>query len=77
MSQMLTDKVKTELEINARNLQNNLSKLGIKVGYKILDDGMVLSVDLESLIGAIFQKYPNIYREYSIFNDRYLILEMR
>jgi hypothetical protein len=74
---MLTDKVKTELEINARNLQNNLSKLGIKVGYKILDDGMVLSVDLESLIGAIFQKYPNIYREYSIFNDRYLILEMR
>jgi hypothetical protein len=77
MSQMLTDKVKTELEINARNLQNNLSKLGIKVGYKILDDGMVLSVDLESLIGAIFQKYPNIYRQYSIFNDRYLILEMR
>ncbi len=77
MSQILTDKVKAELEINAKTLQQNLAKLNIKVGYKILDDGMILSIDLESLIGAIFQKYPNIYREYSIFNDRYLILEMK
>jgi len=77
MSLTLSEQKKHELEIASQNLKQNLKKLGISVGYKVLDDGLILSIDLESLVNAIFRKYPNIYRNYMIYQDRYLILEVK
>ena len=77
MSLTLSEQKKHELEITSQNLKQNLKKLGISVGYKVLDDGLILSIDLESLVNAIFRKYPNIYRNYMIYQDRYLILEVK
>ena len=77
MSLTLSEQKKHELEIASQNLKQNLKKLGISIGYKVLDDGLILSIDLESLINAIFRKYPNIYRNYVIYQDRYLILEVK
>jgi len=77
MSLTLSEQKKHELEIASQNLKQNLKKLGISVGYKVLDDGLILSIDLESLVNAIFKKYPNIYRNYMIYQDRYLILEVK
>ena len=77
MSLTLSEQKKHELEITSQNLKQNLKKLGISVGYKVLDDGLILSIDLESLVNAIFKKYPNIYRNYMIYQDRYLILEVK
>jgi len=77
MSLSLSEEKKQQLEIASQNLKQNLKKLGISVGYKVLDDGLILSIDLETLINAIFRKYPNIYRNYQIYQDKYLILEVR
>ena len=77
MSLTLSEQKKHELEIASQNLKQNLKKLGISIGYKVLDDGLILSIDLESLVNAIFRKYPNIYRNYVIYQDRYLILEVK
>jgi len=77
MSLTLSEQKKHELEIASQNLKQNLKKLGISVGYKVLDDGLILSIDLESLVNAIFRKYPNVYRNYVIYGDRYLILEVK
>jgi hypothetical protein len=77
MSLTLSEQKKHELEIASQNLKQNLKKLGINIGYKVLDDGLILSIDLESLVNAIFKKYPNIYRNYIIYQDRYLILEVK
>jgi len=77
MSLTLSEQKKHELEIASQNLKQNLKKLGISIGYKVLDDGLILSIDLESLINAIFRKYPNVYRNYVIYQDRYLILEVK
>ena len=77
MSLTLSEQKKHELEIASQNLKQNLKKLGISIGYKVLDDGLILSIDLESLVNAIFRKYPNVYRNYVIYQDRYLILEVK
>ena len=77
MSLTLSEQKKQQLEIASQNLKQNLKKLGISIGYKVLDDGLILSIDLESLVNAIFRKYPNIYRNYLIYQDRYLILEVK
>ena len=77
MSLTLSEQKKHELEIASQNLKQNLKKLGISVGYKVLDDGLILSIDLESLVNAIFRKYPNIYRNFVIYGNRYLILEVK
>jgi len=77
MSLTLDEQKKQQLEIASQNLKQNLKKLGISIGYKVLDDGLIMSIDLESLINAIFRKYPNVYREYQIYQDRYLILEVK
>ena len=77
MSLTLDEQKKQQLEVASQNLKQNLKKLGISVGYKVLDDGLILSIDLETLINAIFRKYPNIYRNYQIYQDKYLILEVR
>ena len=67
MSLTLDEQKKQQLEIASQNLKQNLKKLGINVGYKVLEDGLILSIDLESLINAIFRKYPNVYRNYVIY----------
>jgi hypothetical protein len=77
MSLSLSEQKKQQLEIASQNLKQNLKKLGISIGYKVLDDGLILSIDLESLINAIFKKYPNVYRNYVIYQERYLILEVK
>ena len=77
MTLSLSEEKKQQLEVASQNLKQNLKKLGISVGYKVLDDGLILSIDLESLINAIFRKYPNIYRNYVIYQDKYLILEVK
>jgi len=77
MSLTLSEQKKHELEIASQNLKQNLKKLGISIGYKVLDDGLILSIDLETLVNAIFRKYPNVYRNYMIYQDRYLILEVK
>ena len=77
MSLTLDEQKKQQLEIASQNLKQNLKKLGISIGYKVLDDGLIMSIDLESLINAIFRRYPNVYREYQIYQDRYLILEVK
>ena len=77
MSLSLSEQKKQQLEVASQNLKQNLKKLGISVGYKVLDDGLILSIDLETLINAIFRKYPNIYRNYQIYQDKYLILEVK
>ena len=77
MTLSLSEEKKQQLETASQQLKLNLKKLGISVGYKVLDDGLILSIDLESLINAIFRKYPNVYRNYVIYQDRYLLLEMK
>jgi len=77
MSLTLDEQKKQQLETASQNLKLNLKKLGISIGYKVLDNGLILSIDLESLVNAIFRKYPNVYRNYEIYGDRYLILEVR
>ena len=77
MSLSLSEQKKQQLEVASQNLKQNLKKLGISVGYKVLDDGLILSIDLESLVNAIFRKYPNIYRNFVIYQNQYLILEVR
>ena len=77
MSLTLDEQKKQQLETASQNLKQNLKKLGISIGYKVLDDGLILSIDLETLINAIFRKYPNVYRNYQIYQDKYLILEVR
>jgi len=77
MSLTLDEQKKQQLEVASQNLKQNLKKLGISVGYKVLDDGLILSIDLESLVNAIFRKYPNVYRNYVIYQNQYLILEVR
>ena len=77
MSLSLSEQKKQQLETASQNLKLNLKKLGISIGYKVLDDGLILSIDLESLVNAIFRKYPNIYRNFVIYQDKYLILEVR
>ena len=77
MSLSLSEQKKQQLEIASQNLKQNLKKLGISIGYKVLDDGLIMSIDLESLINAIFRKYPNVYRNYQIYKERYLILEVK
>ena len=77
MSLALDEQKKQQLEVASQNLKQNLKKLGINIGYKVLDDGLIMSIDLESLINAIFRKYPNVYREYQIYQNRYLILEVK
>ena len=77
MTLSLSEQKKHELEIASQNLKQNLKKLGISIGYKVLDDGLILSIDLETLVNAIFRKYPNVYRNYMIYQDRYLILEVK
>ena len=77
MSLSLSEQKKQQLETASQNLKQNLKKLGISIGYKVLDDGLILSIDLESLVNAIFRKYPNVYRNYEIYGDRYLILEVK
>jgi len=77
MSLTLDEQKKQQLEVASQNLKQNLKKLGISIGYKVLDDGLIMSIDLESLINAIFRKYPNVYRNYQIYQERYLILEVK
>jgi len=77
MTLSLSEQKKQQLEIASQNLKQNLKKLGISIGYKVLDDGLILSIDLESLVNAIFKKYPNVYRNYVIYQDKYLILEVK
>jgi len=77
MSLTLDEQKKQQLETASQNLKLNLKKLGISISYKVLDNGLILSIDLESLVNAIFRKYPNVYRNYEIYGDRYLILEVR
>ena len=77
MSLSLSEQKKQQLETASQNLKLNLKKLGISIGYKVLDDGLILSIDLESLVNAIFRKYPNVYRNYVIYQDKYLILEVK
>jgi len=77
MSITINSEKKEQLEQQTAQLKANLKKIGINLGYKVLDDGLILSIDLESLIDAIFIKYPNIYRQYEIIEDRYLLIEVR
>jgi len=77
MTLSLSEEKKRQLETASQQLKLNLKKLGISIGYKVLDDGLILSIDLESLVNAIFRKYPNVYRNYVIYGDRYLILEVK
>jgi len=77
MSITINSEKKEQLEQQTAQLKANLKKIGINLGYKVLDDGLILSIDLESLINAIFIKYPNIYRQYEIVEDRYLLIEVR
>ena len=77
MSITINSEKKAQLEQQTAQLKANLKKIGINLGYKVLDDGLILSIDLESLINAIFIKYPNIYRQYEIVEDRYLLIEVR
>ena len=77
MSLTLDEQKKQQLETASQQLKLNLKKLGISIGYKVLDDGLILSIDLESLINAIFRKYPNVYRNFVIYGNRYLILEVK
>ncbi|MFP3257046.1 MAG: hypothetical protein RXO36_04545 [Candidatus Nanopusillus acidilobi] len=77
MSLTLDEQKRQQLEVASQHLKVNLKKLGINIGYKILDDGLIMSIDLESLINAIFRKYPNVYRNYQIYQDKYLILEVK
>jgi hypothetical protein len=77
MSLTLDEQKKQQLEVASQNLKQNLKKLGISIGYKVLDDGLILSIDLESLVNAIFRKYPNVYRNYVIYQNQYLILEVK
>ena len=50
MTLSLSEQKKQQLETASQNLKQNLKKLGISVGYKVLDDGLILSIDLESLV---------------------------
>jgi hypothetical protein len=77
MSITINSEKKAQIEQQTAQLKANLKKIGINLGYKVLDDGLILSIDLESLINAIFSKYPNIYRQYEIAQDRYLFIEVR
>jgi len=77
MSLTLDEQKKQQLETASQQLKLNLKKLGISIGYKVLDDGLILSIDLESLVNAIFRKYPNVYRNYQIYQNQYLILEVK
>ena len=42
ISSTFSEKVKAELELNSRNLQQNLAKYGIKIGYNVCDDKGIL-----------------------------------
>jgi len=77
MSLTVNSEKKAQIEQQTAQLKANLKKIGISLGYKVLDDGLILSIDLESLINAIFSKYPNVYRQYEIVEDRYLLIEVR
>jgi len=77
MSLTINSEKKAQLEQQTAQLKANLKKLGISLGYKVLDEGLILSIDLESLINAIFSKYPNVYRQYEIIENRYLLIEVR
>ena len=77
MTLSLSEEKKQQLETASQQLKLNLKKLGISIGYKVLDDGLILSIDLETLVNAIFRKYPNVYRKYQIYQNQYLILEVR
>jgi len=77
MSITINSEKKAQIEQQTAQLKANLKKIGINLGYKVLDDGLILSIDLESLINAIFIKFPNIYRQYEIVEDRYLFIEVR
>ena len=77
MTLSLSEEKKQQLETASQQLKLNLKKLGISIGYKVLDDGLILSIDLETLVNAIFRKYPNVYKNYQIYQDKYLILEVR
>jgi len=77
MTLSLSEEKKQQLETASQQLKLNLKKLGISIGYKVLDDGLILSIDLETLVNAIFRKYPNVYKNYQIYKDKYLILEVR
>jgi len=77
MSLTVNSEKKAQLEQQTAQLKANLKKIGISLGYKVLDDGLILSIDLESLINAIFIKFPNVYRQSEIVEDRYLLIEVR
>jgi len=68
---------KQQLAEASERLKQSLKRQGISIGYKVLDDGLIISIDLETLIDAIFSKYPNVYRQYTIVKERYLIMEAR